>query len=135
MADEKHFVCEVAEFIQTMKKEFDICFLQTSSRDLTIAKTLCRQTGVSEEKIYYVGLLGYDRISELLSDCSFFIGMRMHSLIFALKQGCPVIAMSYSVKVDSLMKDIRMEEFLIGMRDISAVVLLEKKILKSNKFN
>lgn len=124
--DRKYFTQEITKFVCRIKKEYEVCFFQTSKRDLEIAREVCEKAHLREECICYLSLMGYRKIENLLSECDIFIGMRMHSLIFALKGGCPVIAISYSPKAASMMQDMHLEEFLIDMDDLSEKVLLSK---------
>ena len=124
--DKKQFLHEMIRFVKGMKQDYDIYFFQTSTRDMEPAKIVCERACIDEKHIIFLGLLGYDRIQELLSDCDVLIGMRMHSIIFALKGGCPVVAIQYSSKVKSLMQTIQLDNWLIGIRDVSAETLAAK---------
>lgn len=129
VSDKRNFVKEITKFIAIMKSRYDIYFFQTSKRDLGIAKEISEKVELGEDHIFFLGLMGYNEIQSLLSDCELLVGMRMHSLIFALKQCCPIIAIGYSTKVSSLMRDICLEDFLIDMKDISAEMLKSKAAL------
>lgn len=121
-----YFVREIVRFVCRIKNEYQVYFFQTSKRDLEIARTVCEKAHLGEDCIYDLRLMGYRNIENLLSECDVLIGMRMHSLIFALKGGCPIIAMNYSPKVASMMQDIRMEKFLIDIDGVSEIALLDK---------
>lgn len=124
--DKQYFVQEITRLVCKLKCDYEVCFFQTSKRDLEIAKEVCQKAHLGEACIYYLSFMGYYEIENLLSECDILIGMRMHSLIFALKGGCPVIAMGYSQKVASMMQDMHLEKFLVAMDDISEHVLLSK---------
>lgn len=107
------FTQEITRFISCLRKRYNVFFFQTSRRDLSIAEEICREVQLAREHIYYLDLMGYKEIQGLLADCDLLVGMRMHSLIFALKSCCPVIAISYSPKVRNMMQGIHLEDFLV----------------------
>lgn len=122
----KLFLREMIEFINIMKQTYDIYFFQTSARDLQLAKTICKKAKINENHIYYLGLMGYAKIQELLTDCHILIGMRMHSVIFALKSCCPVIAICYSPKVLSLMTTMHLKKLVVTLTELTAAKLSAK---------
>ncbi len=122
----KLFLREMMKFINMMKQDYDIYFFQTSARDLQLAKTLCKKTKINENHIYYLGLMGYAKIQELLIDCHILVGMRMHSVIFALKSCCPVIAICYSPKVLSLMTTMHLKKLVVTLTELTASELRAK---------
>lgn len=124
--DKSRFVREMIQFVIKVKKEHEVYFFQTSVRDLKVASDICEETGLSTDHIYGTWLMGYNKIQNILSECGIFVGMRMHSLIFALKNGCPIIAIDYATKVNNLMQDIELEQFQIQMEDISSEEILNK---------
>lgn len=124
--DKNRFFHEMIQFVKWLKRDYDIYFFQTSTRDMEPAKIVCERTCMGEKHILFLGLLGYDRIQELLSECDALIGMRMHSIIFALKSSCPVVAIQYSPKVKSLMQTMQLENWLVDMNALSAKTLAVK---------
>lgn len=130
ISDEANFIKEMAEFILKIKSEYEVYFFQTSDRDLQVAIEVCNKTGLSNDRIHCLwsnrGGGGYKEIQDLLSKCDIVIGMRMHSIIFALKNGCSVIAIDYAPKVETLMCDIKLDDFLIPINKVSSDELLTK---------
>lgn len=124
--DKKKFLHEMVRFVKLMKQQYDIYFFQTSTRDMASAKIVCERACIDETHIFFLGLLGYDRIQELVSECDVMIGMRMHSIIFALKSCCLVVAVAYSPKVRSLMQTMQLGEWLIDIKTLSAEILVAK---------
>lgn len=55
-----------------------------------------------------------------------FIGTRMHSNIFALSQGVPIIAIGYLHKTEGIARMVGVEEWVIDIRNMKGVVLQEK---------
>ncbi len=55
-----------------------------------------------------------------------FIGTRMHSNIFALSQGVPIIAIGYLHKTEGIARMVDVEEWVIDIKNMKGVVLQEK---------
>jgi colanic acid/amylovoran biosynthesis protein len=55
-----------------------------------------------------------------------FIGTRMHSNIFALSQGVPIIAIGYLHKTEGIARMVGVEEWVIDIKNVKGVVLQEK---------
>lgn len=71
------------------------------------------------------GLNCYDMM-KLYSHCTYFVGTRFHSVIFAQNQGVPTIAISYGGnKGEGIMKDIGLSQFVIGIDNLSYIRLVE----------
>jgi len=64
-------------------------------------------------------------LKALIGLCDIFVGMRMHSLIGALSQGVPAIALAYGSKQLGLMRRFGMERFAFEMSDLREAVLGE----------
>jgi hypothetical protein len=60
----------------------------------------------------------------LISQCDLLVGMRLHSLIFALQAAVPVVALSYDPKIDNLLKQCGLEEYLTPIQELSGQNLL-----------
>jgi colanic acid/amylovoran biosynthesis protein len=54
------------------------------------------------------------------------IGTRMHSNIFAMSQGVPVLAIGYQQKTMGIMQMVSLDEWVIDIQQISAEVLIQK---------
>jgi polysaccharide pyruvyl transferase WcaK-like protein/glycosyltransferase involved in cell wall biosynthesis len=78
----------------------------------------------------------YDLMS-LYSKCDYLIGTRFHSVIFALKQSIPSVAITYGGhKGDGIMADINMEEYAIKIGELNSASLISKYLdLKNNRNN
>ncbi len=55
-----------------------------------------------------------------------FVGTRMHSNIFALSGGTPVVAIGYLHKTEGIMRMLNLASFVIDIRHLTADALLEK---------
>ncbi|MBP7832476.1 MAG: polysaccharide pyruvyl transferase family protein [Candidatus Levybacteria bacterium] len=55
---------------------------------------------------------------------NFLIGTRMHSVIFALTENVPCIAIEYEHKTRGIMRDLKLENFVIKIEDVTAKKLI-----------
>jgi polysaccharide pyruvyl transferase WcaK-like protein len=62
----------------------------------------------------------------LLGKMNVFLGMRLHSIIFALKMGVPALAISYSPKVSDFMKMVSQEKLCIPVERLDSNIATEK---------
>lgn len=62
----------------------------------------------------------------MFSRMSMVVGMRLHALIFAAKNGVPGIGISYDMKVDAFLKSIGCEEALLHVQSLTAEQLMEQ---------
>ncbi len=69
------------------------------------------------------------KMAGLIASCDLVIGMRLHSLVFAITTGVPMAALSYDPKVSSLMNRIEFEQFCMELKDIS-----EEKLLNTLRY-
>lgn len=56
----------------------------------------------------------------LLKQCDLVLGMRLHSLIFAIKFGVPAVALSYDAKVANVMTSVQSSEYTINLDALTA---------------
>jgi colanic acid/amylovoran biosynthesis protein len=56
----------------------------------------------------------------------FFVATRLHSAIYALKAGVPVVAVAYEPKTIGIFKDLDLSEFVLDIRSIDKVGLENK---------
>lgn len=62
----------------------------------------------------------------VLSRMSAVVGMRLHALIFAAKNGVPSIGISYDMKVDAFLKSIGCEESVLHIQTLTAEQLMRQ---------
>ena len=55
----------------------------------------------------------------IIKDAQFFVGSRMHSNIFALQQGIPVIAISYQPKTEYIMSSLGLSDYSLSIIDLT----------------
>jgi polysaccharide pyruvyl transferase WcaK-like protein len=61
------------------------------------------------------------------------VGMRLHSLIFAVQKGIPVIGISYAPKVRRFFQEIGLEEFCLGVEEYGRLGEVFHKALEREK--
>lgn len=74
-----------------------------------------------------------DKLLEHFQKADFVFAMRMHAVICAMKTNKPFLAISYSRKIDSLIKDSNLENYLIGHDHIYFDQLKDFFILMNEK--
>ncbi len=75
------------------------------------------------------------RVLSVIKGAKFTIGMRLHSLIFSMIQNVPVIALSYSSKINNLFKDKGYSDFIVDIENPEKISELVDKIMIQNKNN
>jgi len=58
-------------------------------------------------------------ISGIIRRCDFVLGMRVHSLILAIRNSVPCAALAYAPKVWSLMREAELEDLTLDIREVS----------------
>lgn len=88
-----------------------------------------QNTLVSEEYLRPEQMLG------ILSHARLLISMRLHSMIYAIKAGVPVVILDYSSKVKGMAELNGLEEYSVSMKELSVEKLKKKirKVLKEEK--
>lgn len=62
-----------------------------------------------------------NEIAGIIGACDLLIGMRLHSILFAIATGTPAIALAYDPKVRSLARRIGHEEICVDLADLSSL--------------
>ncbi len=74
------------------------------------------------------------QMAEIVENSKMLLGVRMHSIIFAARQGVPFIALIYDEKVQQLLKYLGMEELALPLEKADEKTVLEHlKILQENE--
>ncbi len=73
-------------------------------------------------------------IAGLVANCDILLGMRLHSLIFALKSRVPSVALSYDPKVEGLMRELDREEHVLDLKGLKGETLADLliRVLRSD---
>ena len=62
-----------------------------------------------------------ETVAGLLARCDLVVGMRLHALLFAASAGVPALGLAYDQKVTSLMADLGLAEYVLGLDTASAL--------------
>ena len=62
-------------------------------------------------------------ICEVFGNSDLVIGMRLHSLVLGALSGTPVLALSYDTKISELMRQLRLQRWLVDLRSMDREVL------------
>ena len=103
-----------------------IVLFSTEKNDAALAENIAeRSSGAAN----YAGIGSLDGLLEFYSGCSLLVGARMHSMIIAFTQRVPVIALSWSRKIDEFASIAGAAAFALSdlSSDIPAVVAEAKK--------
>lgn len=119
-------------------------FIESISQEGNYAFYLMPQcVGPQEDNDLFVSRAIKDRLSDMDNVCvidqelspaelkyvystmDYFIGTRMHSVIFALSEKIPSIAISYDKKTDGIMAQVGLEKYVIGINEITSKRLVE----------
>ena len=93
----------------------------SSIRDILPLIEGCSYTFINDHS------LNCRELKSLYSNCNYMVGTRFHSVIFAMAEGVPSIAISYGGnKGDGIMKDIGLSEYVIPIDKISYELLKQK---------
>jgi polysaccharide pyruvyl transferase CsaB len=65
-------------------------------------------------------------IAGLLAGCDLVLGMRLHSLIFAISGRVPLVGLSYDPKVQALLEGVGLGDYVEQVADVSASSLLSR---------
>ncbi|MEK6282025.1 MAG: polysaccharide pyruvyl transferase family protein, partial [Acidobacteriota bacterium] len=81
-----------------------------------------------ERAIVLTGNYTVQEKAGLLAQCDVVLGMRLHSIIFAANAGVPTVALAYDPKIESVMKQLKCEEFAVAIDALEASKLVERII-------
>ena len=123
---EERIIRAISGFLNTLSLEYDPYFISFQDHD----------EGNTDSSIYgrieadlkegrALNLIrskdhSLEEIERLVSGFDFVIGMRLHSIILAIKYGIPFLAIPYWNKVESLLNETGLEDLLIPLNEISS---------------
>lgn len=67
-----------------------------------------------------------EKLNEIYSKAKVLIGMRLHSILYAIKTGTPFLAINYNPKVRNILESLNLSEFVIEINDVTPKNLLKK---------
>lgn len=100
-------------------------------------------TNFSEKQAVVIDDIYSSDIQEsIISKSTFVIGARYHSVVFAINNAVPFIALSYEHKIKGLLETLNMKEFMVDIRNVldkgnyqESIILQIKKMLPVKSYN
>lgn len=102
---------------------------ESRTDDLAVADRVRNQMQNREKTVLLQGEYSPEQKAGVVQACDLVLGMRLHSLIFAIQQGVPVVALSYDPKVSNVLARIDGHPYTLELGSLSAeklTALLEK---------
>ena len=94
--------------------------------DFDLAPRLRKRLRHSDRAAVLTELRSPSETAGLLSGCDLVLGMRLHSLIFAISGGVPLVGLSYDPKVRAILEGVGLADFVEPLADITASSLLSR---------
>ena len=110
----------------TEKNNFQVIFIpfQTVEHELendhTVALEVIDMMNMKDRAQIIPSIHSAEVTAGLISHCQILVGMRLHSLIFAVSSGVPTVALSYDLKVENLMKSLGFPEYVLNVSRLDA---------------
>ncbi len=116
------FISNIANFLDTRISEgwsVKICNFQKNSDEI-IHNALLSQMKNASSVTFLDDLKNFNS--------SFILGMRLHSIIFALKTKTPFLAINYAPKVAGILKDLGLEKRLIELNNLGQMDVIPQNM-------
>lgn len=94
-------------------------------RDGAVARDILERVQSKENKIIEEKYMPVGKAVAVIGDAELLVGMRLHSIIYAICSGTPVLPVIYSSKVRSILKFTNMEEYGISMEELQEEKMIE----------
>lgn len=122
------YVAEMANFIALLKNDGHLpVFIEHvisdghHESDISAIEDVMRHEGAVDTPIISVPDFNCEGLKSLYGECDYVVGTRFHSVIFALSEGTPAIAIAYGGnKGLGIMRDANLEEFVTPIEEFSA---------------
>jgi polysaccharide pyruvyl transferase CsaB len=75
------------------------------------------------------------KVLSVIKGADFTMGMRLHSLIFSMIQNVPIISLSYSTKINNLLSDRGLSDYIVDIKNPEQILEVVDKIMIQNKNN
>jgi len=128
----RDFKVSVAEFIDwlTVEKRFSVKIvnLQDGEAGDKIINEGIKKLIEHMENVEYIEKITDQKIFELFNEAKIILGMRFHSIIYAIKTLTPFIAISYAPKIKDLLSDMGLKSYMLEVEEVSLDKLKQKFI-------
>lgn len=111
---------EFSDCLKIIHEKFEkkLIFVPTFGYDEELGHKLEEKLGI--EVIYCLSKdLSYQSVSDVIASAWMHVGMRMHSIIFALRAGVPCISFIYDEKVRQLIKRYGMDRLVVELNEMT----------------
>lgn len=125
---------EVASALDLFTEKYNASFLflpfQVSPErpltdDLIVSQKVVSYMQYAEKTAIFQEQITPEIVNGIISQADLVLGMRLHSLIFAVKEAIPFVGLIYDPKVENLINATNMQEFSLKMPEINAEKLFE----------
>lgn len=128
------YIKTVKETVVELVEKQNCCFIfvpqviVSYANDVDVAKEIKQQLPANIKDKFYIYEEDYtpEEIKQLIWNCDYFIGTRMHSNIFATSMKVPTTAIAYEKKTNGIMETVGLEKYIVEIDNITT-----KKLLKT----
>lgn len=131
--DMKRYIDAIVGLIEYAVNELNMevylmpqCIGPVGDNDVLVSKKIYSTVSCKEK----VHVIDYDyepsQLKGLYGEMNYFVGTRMHSVIFSIAERVPSIAISYDYKTDGIMRLAGLGEFVIPINNIDKDTLINK---------
>jgi len=122
----KKIISVFTEYLLQIKEERGaefvfVCMQSIKERDHAVIDPIVKKVGGT----MFIPQ-NFAELTKIMQEAEFAIGMRYHFLIATILTQTPALAISYSPKVDSLLKDSILEPYMLAVSDLSSAKLTDK---------
>ena len=122
---EDKILTSITEFLNIVPEDYDFCFISfqdhgEANTDSSIYERI-RPHLKRPENFTLIKSKDYslEEIEGIIANLDFLIGMRLHSIILAIKYGIPFLAIPYCNKVDNLLAETGLSDLSVNIKEIS----------------
>ena len=123
LAESKRFWNHLAKFINSLKLEYEFLFIPQSTYveddDRVIAKQFVKKLDNDVKFSILKNRYHPKDLASIYKLCELTISIRLHSAVFSLMAGTPVVSINYLPKVEGFMKMMDLEKYFIDLKSVN----------------
>lgn len=124
---QRRFEVAIAEFVNWLTRDLaatvvfvpQVTFAAWGDDDRMVMRRVYQGVEDRSRVMLIEDELSVFQVKALCGAVNFFVGMRMHSNIFALSMGVPTLAIGYQPKSEGIMRQLGLERFLITVEEVT----------------
>jgi colanic acid/amylovoran biosynthesis protein len=93
---------------------------QHDDDDRVVGRRIQELLGPRSNVVFLDQQLTHHEVKSLFANLSYLVGTRFHSVIFALTEGVPALAIEYEHKTMGIMQDLGLEKWVVPIEDVTA---------------